>query len=122
MNRLFGLLAARKHAKQQAKQPSKLTFPLFSSLAGTSFDDRHKYLKKSIEKGLRKKRRPFSVLPRNNGHVAGFVGAQSQNVVFFEHGYNRFGSFKNLLFHVFILLYATTTFTAPFAATVTFRV
>ena len=47
MNRLFGLLAARKHAKQQAKQPSKLTFPLFSSLAGTSFDDRQKYLKKS---------------------------------------------------------------------------
>ena len=47
MNRLLGLLAARKHAKKQAKQPSTLTFPLFSSIAGTSFDDRQKYLKKS---------------------------------------------------------------------------
>ena len=47
MNRLLGLLAARKPAKQQAKLPSTLTFPLFSSLAGTSFDDRQKYLKKS---------------------------------------------------------------------------
>ncbi len=47
MNRLLGLLAARKHAKKQAKQPSALTFPLFSSIAGTSFDDRQKYLKKS---------------------------------------------------------------------------
>ena len=46
MNRLFGLIAARRHAKKQ-RPTAQRNFPIPSAVAGTSFDDRQKHLKKS---------------------------------------------------------------------------